>query len=382
MRIYSNFGARPREAFLDWTFQSKMKVKFAHLQEEYTVLDWQGSEIPFIGFDELPHFSYAQFFYMLSRNRSTSGVSGYVRATCNPDKDSWVRILIDWWIGADGYPIPERSGKIRWFIRQGDDLVWSDSREYLIQQYGADQLPKSLTFIAANIYDNKILLDKDPAYLGNLKSLCLVDRERLLSGNWNIRANAGTLFRREWFTVIDAIPSGWNSRVRFWDRAATKPHEGNKDPDWTRGMLLYRYPNGSFVVGDLKSIRNTPGQVEKLIKAVASQDGQSTRIVSQQDPGSAGVAEAENFVRMLAGFDVRTIVTSKDKITRAKPASAQSEVGNILVLRAPWNEEFFSELENFPEGSHDDIVDVLSGAFNELSTGHSIMDVFHLMTPR
>jgi len=29
----------------------------------------------------------------------------------------------------------------------------------------------------------------------------------------------------------------------------------------------------------------------------------------------------------------------------------------------PWNEAFLRELENFPEGGHDDIVDALSGAF-------------------
>jgi predicted phage terminase large subunit-like protein len=105
--------------------------------------------------------------------------------------------------------------------------------------------------------------------------------------------------------------------------------------------------------------------------------------MSQQDPGSAGVAEAMNFTRMLAGFDVRTVVISKDKITRAKPVSAQAEAGNISVLRAPWNEEFFQELENFPsKDSHDDICDTLSGAYNELCQGNSIMDVFHLMDAR
>ena len=55
---------------------------------------------------------------MLSRNRSTCGVTPYVRATCNPDADSWVAKFIEWWIDQDtGYPIPERSGKLRWFIR-------------------------------------------------------------------------------------------------------------------------------------------------------------------------------------------------------------------------------------------------------------------------
>jgi hypothetical protein len=237
-----------------------MRVKFAHLEYDRSVFDWQGSQIPFIGFDELTHFTEKQFFYMLSRNRSTSGVPGYIRATCNPDADSWVRKLIDWWIDGQGYPIKELAGVIRWFIRQGDSLIWGDSREELIEKYGAEQLPKSLTFIPSNVYDNRILLDKDPSYLANLKALSRVDRLRLEGGNWNVRATAGTMFREEWFPVIDAIPAGHFRAVRFWDRAATKPNSENTDPDWTRGLKLLRYPDGTFLVADLKSARETPGR--------------------------------------------------------------------------------------------------------------------------
>lgn len=373
--LYGGLGAHPKEATLEWIFPSGARLKFAHLEHEKSVFDWQGSQIPLIGFDELTHFSEKQFFYMLSRNRSASGVAGYVRATCNPDVDSWVRKLIDWWLDGDGYPIKELAGVLRWFIRQGDALIWGDSREELVQRYGDEVLPKSLTFIPANIHDNKVLLSIDPSYLANLKALSRVDRLRLEGGNWNVRATAGMMFQRDWFPVIGAIPAGFISSLRFWDRAATKPNENNKDPDWTRGLKLLRYPDNTFVVADLRSLQDTPGQVEQMVKNTASHDSHQVRVMSQQDPGSAGVAEAEHFIRMLAGYDVRTMTTSKDKVTRAKPVSAQAEAGNIRVLRAPWNEAFFSELENFPEGKHDDIVDTLSGAYNELCGGFSITDV-------
>lgn len=374
--LYQQLSAHPREAFLEWIFPSGARVKFAHLEHERSVYDWHGSQIAFIGFDELTHFSEKQFWYMLSRNRSTSGVPGYVRATCNPDADSWVRGLIDWFIDAEGYPIPERSGLLRWFVRIEDEIVWADSREELLRLHGPDCFPKSFTFIPSNIQDNQILMQKDPGYLANLKSQTRIDRLRLLGGNWNVRASAGTMFQREWFRVVPAIPGGWISAVRFWDRAATKPHEGNKDPDWTRGLLMYRYPNGRFLVADIKSLRDTPAQVESLVTNVASHDTVNVRIKSQIDPGSAGKSEAEHFVRMLAGYDVRVETMSQDKLTRAKPVSAQCEVGNVDVLSAPWNNDFFTEVENFPEGSHDDQVDTLSGAFNELcGHGLSILDV-------
>lgn len=380
--LYHGAGAVPREQPLEWTFPSGMTVKFAHLENEKTVYDWQGSQIALIGYDELTHFSEYQFFYMLSRNRSMSGVPGRVRATCNPDCDSWVRKFIDWWIGDDGYAIKERSGKIRWFIRINETIIWADTKQELIDEYEEENcapedkiIPKSVTFIAASVYDNKILMAKDPAYLANLKAMSRIERLRLLGGNWNVRAAAGNFFQREWFPVVDAIPSGWIQVIRFWDRAATRPSETNRDPDWTRGLKLYKYADGRFCIADLKSLRDSPAKVESLIRNTASHDGGGVRIMSQQDPGSAGVSEAHHFVTMLAGFQVKTEVINKDKENRAKPVSSQCEIGNVLVLRAGWNDELFTELENFPDGAHDDIVDVLSGAFNELSGGLSLADV-------
>ncbi len=377
VNLYSLLNAYPREAALEWVFPSTARMKFSHLEYEKTVYDWQGSQIPFIGFDELTHFTESQFFYMLSRNRSTSGIPGYIRATCNPDADSWVKGIIKWWLDEEGYPIPARSGVLRYFFRQNDSLIWGNSKDELNKDYGVPRDDvKSFTFIPSKLEDNKILMEKDPSYLSNLKALSRVERLRLLGGNWNVRPSAGEYFRREWFPVVDAVPSGWSRICRFWDRAATKPSEANKDPDWTRGLKLYKYPDGTWLVADLKSIRDSPLSVEQLIKNTASHDSVSVKIVAQQDPGSAGVAEASAFTRMLNGYDVHTRPLTKDKTTRAKPVSAQCEAGNVRVLRAPWNPEFFDEVENFPEGKHDDIVDVLSGAYNELSDDTpSILDV-------
>lgn len=371
MTIYPQLEGKPREFRLQWAFPSGMSMTFANLEYDKDVFNYQGAQIPWLGFDELTHFSETQFFYMLSRNRSSAGVKSRVRGTCNPDPDSWVRKFIDWWIDDQGYPIKERSGVLRYFIRIHDKMIWASDPEEIHKIYGraVEIQPKSVTFIPSKLEDNQILMQKDPGYMANLLALSRVDRLRLKDGNWNVRPSSGNFFRKEWFSTLDVVPTGWMQAIRFWDRAATKPNETNKDPDWTRGLKLFQYPDGSYVVADLRSIRDTPGQVEKMIQSVAGHDGYSVRIMSQQDPGSAGVSEAEHFIKMLAGYDVRVQTLSKDKITRAKPVSAQCEGGNVKIIRAPWNDEFFAELENFPDGSHDDIIDCFSGSFNALSQG-------------
>jgi hypothetical protein len=56
---------------------------------------------------------------------------------------------------------------------------------------------------------------KTPPYLANLKALSLVERARLLDGNWNMRATAGNYFRREWFGIVDAALVDVQGHVRY-----------------------------------------------------------------------------------------------------------------------------------------------------------------------
>ena len=363
MQLYSSPRLKgvPKETTLEWDFPTQTTVKFAHLQYESDVLSWQGAQIPLIIFDELTHFTRSQFFYMLSRNRSTCGVKPYIRATTNPDSESWVRDFIDWWIDPEtGIAIPERSGKIRYFIQLNDEIIWGECKADLHLKY-PECLPKSFTFISASIFDNQKLLAADPGYLANLHALPRVERERLLNGNWNIKPSAGLYFQKGYFEIIDAIPQT-REKIRYWDRAATKKTETN-DPDFTVGIKLEKDANNILYITDIVRIQDSPLGVQTVIKNTAIRDGVNVRIGIEEDPGQAGISEAEHLTRFLQGFNVKRNRVTKDKVTRAMPVSAQAEAGNIKVLRAPWNDEFFKELENFPEGAHDDQIDSLSGSF-------------------
>ncbi len=84
MKLYPKLGGKPKSHVLEWRFPSGASLSFAHLENDATVLNYQGAQMAFLGFDELTHFSEQQFWYMLSRNRSTSGVKPYVRARPTP----------------------------------------------------------------------------------------------------------------------------------------------------------------------------------------------------------------------------------------------------------------------------------------------------------
>ncbi len=201
--FYPLAGFIPKESTRQWRF-GNVSIRFNHLEYEKNVYDHQGAQYAFIAFDELTHFTKKQFFYMMSRNRSMCGIWPCIRATCNPDPDSWVADFISWWIDPDtGFPIPERDGVLRYFTVDGNNIVWGDSKQEVIDrcphifseipEADRDTMVKSVTFIFGNIYHNKILVEQDPSYLGNLLAQDPTDKARLLQGNWKIKQDDDAL---------------------------------------------------------------------------------------------------------------------------------------------------------------------------------------------
>lgn len=370
---------------LHWNFKSGATVTFAHIGCDEDCEGWQGAQIALIGFDELTHFSEYIFFYMLSRNRSMCGIKPYVRATCNPDADSWVAKFIKWWIDQDtGYPIPERSGKVRWMVRLNEAIYWFDTKQEAIDatiENGIDYekamiMAKSVTFIASTLQDNKILMKNDPGYMANLMALALVERERLLYGNWKIKAAAGLMFKRTKVNMLEQLPTDVILWARGWDLAATSEDE-NGDPAYTASVLMGKRKNGRYVIADVINQRLDSASVREIIKMTCASDrAKYGRVVTRlpQDPGQAGKDQAQSFLKLLSGFTVKILPESGDKVTRAEPLSAQwlglegMDKGNVDVMLADWNEMYFNQLENFPQSKFKDMVDASSSAFNEVES--------------
>lgn len=360
-----------------WKFPSGAKVNFRHLERDESVYKWQGTEICLLCFDELTHFTEKMFFYMLSRNRSTCGVRPYVRCTCNPDADSWVADFIAWWIDQEtGYAIPERSGKIRYFGRINEELMWGDTpeevmaiaeeRDYDVKLEKTDI--KSVAFILSTIYDNEVLLNNDPGYLANLKSLSLIERERLLMGNWKIKSAKGLFFPRMDAKLVEEIPDDVVRWVRAWDLAATDEDEKG-DPAYTASMLIGKRRNGRYIVADVTNNRLKASKVRELVRNTALMDKKAHKrltIRMNQDPGQAGKEQRDSYIKYLSGFHVVFERETGTKESRAEPFATQWQAGNVDILIGAWNEMYLSQMESFPESKFKDMVDCSSTGFNEI----------------
>ena len=380
--LYQLLGAKPKETNVEWTFPSGATIRFAHMALERNKYDWQGSQIPFIAFDELTHFTESQFFYMLSRSRSMSGVNPYIRATCNPDAGSWVKKFLAPWVDSTS-PIKAASGEVLYMIRDSGEIYW-----YRFDELSAEQKTKarSVTFIAASIYDNKKLLEQNPEYLANLQALPPVEQARLLHGDWDIMPTAGKVFNKAWAVMMDTVPGplmqtvtvsiGTNqyterhinydapySFVRFWDLAATEKELEGDDPDFTAGVKLLRVGHDYVVVNVIHG-QFPAGEIQNIILDTARRDGIDCAVRWEIEGGSSGKILNHELIRKLAAFDAAGVRPQGSKLTRFKAVSQAAANGSFGVLRSEWAEAYLNELHHFPEkGWHDDMVDATSGAF-------------------
>jgi len=379
MGLYPHVHGKPNKNSMEWIFPSGAKVAFAYMDSESDKLVYQGAQIPLIEYDQLEDASEGQFFFMLSRNRSMCGVAPYVRATVNPDPDSWLAKFLSWWIDQDtGYAIEERSGVLRWFVRLGDDLDWAGSREELVARNGPDSMPKSVSFVPSTVYDNPALLKANPQYLANLKALPFVEMERLLKGNWKVRPSAGKVFNRDNFRIVEweDVPQG-GIECRFWDFAATEKKSAKHDPDFTAGTKLLFATDGHCYVLDCVARQLNPPDVDALFYSTTRQDredaqgaGSRYMVRWEEEPGSAGKIGSWRMSERLLGYDFGGIPPrGGDKLQRWMACGfvAACQAGRVRLVRGGWNEAFLNNLHNQMEAAHNDVPDSASGAFLCLS---------------
>jgi phage terminase large subunit-like protein len=387
-------GGRSREStqYLDWSFPGNSGISFGtadRLEQKY-----QGAELAFIGIDEIANgWTEKELLFLLSRNRSSCGVRPKIVGTCNPDSNSFLirneqtgewgkNTLLEWYIDPDtGYPIPERSGVVRYFYRINDEYHWGDDPEEL-KSYFLEEItePKSFTFISATIYDNPEFLKVNPGYLGNLLSQNTVQKERLFKGNWKISDEVGSVFNPAWFDVIDVAPPGYD--FRFWDFAATAKAIAKKGSYYSASQK-WRYcpmPGGDYliVIMDVYWEQENPEINENNLLSLAKQDTRSTILGWEIEGGSAGIRYAESLSKLIRqgvpGVQIQPQKPLGDKVTRAKGWADKAKLGKIKVLRGSWNNQLFNALTKFDGTAKplvNDVIDAGSGCNVLLELNHS-----------
>ena len=398
----------------DGQIEDQHRIDFRHLHRLGDERGYDGSEQDLIVLEELQEFEAAQVWYMVSRLRTRSGLRPRVRASCNPDPDcEWlVELLVGGgYIGDDGYAVPERSGLVRWIVRDEhtDELLWYDSREQALEAHpelGVDEV-LSFTFVLSRLADNPALQRADPSYRGKLRMQLRQDRVRLIGegpvdrgGCWFSTDVAGDFFALDALKIQASPPSPIVRRVRGWDFGSSEPSSKEPDPDWTEGALVALCEGGELWIEDLASAQLGPLATTQLVLERARRDGPLVEVAIFQDTGAAGKRDAATIAAELERGRLTVHVVHSDRrlgdekgsadvagVTRARrgnkrtrssaakqalarPWSLLASQGRVFMKGpAEWNRKAITQTHRFPNARKDDAVDAISCAVHVLTEG-------------
>lgn len=180
----------------------------------------------------------------------------------------------------------------------------------------------------------------------------------------------GGMFERSWFEIVDEVPGDLTECCRFWDAAGT---EGGGD--FTAGALLGKSRSNLVYILDIQRGQLASSQVDALMKQTAALDGTEVRVREEQEGGSAGKAVIASHKKMLIGYDFAGTPATGEKTSRWKPLAAYARpatnehYGNVKIIKAVWNKDLLDELVAGKRAKHDDQIDAIAGAFNDLTLG-------------
>ncbi len=170
--------ARYNDSKHTWKFSSGAKIIFGSLQHDKDKYNYQGQAYDYIAFDELTHFTWDEYSYLMSRNRPNGpGTRCYMRASANPGGlgHAWVK---------DRFITPAPPMHT---IRQEVELLLPGGVK--------EKRWKSRVFVPSKVTDNMALMSNDPSYIVRLASMPEAERRALLYGDWD--AYVGQVFG-EW----------------------------------------------------------------------------------------------------------------------------------------------------------------------------------------
>ena len=131
-------------------------IDFGYCATENDVYQYQSAEYDVIRFDELTHFTEAQYIYLISRVRGANPYPKQIKSSTNP--------------GGVGHG---------WVKRRFVDA--SEAGKSFIGEDGMQRI-----FIPSLLDDNRFLSEGDPGYRKRLLALPEREKKALLFGDWNI----------------------------------------------------------------------------------------------------------------------------------------------------------------------------------------------------
>lgn len=178
----------------------------------------------------------------------------------------------------------------------------------------------------------------------------------------------GNIFKRLWFDIVqpESIQRDvGNNPIHFYvDTAYT---EDNIENDPSGILSCFEKDNFIYIVNFIEVWKEFPDFC-KFLGDYCSTNGYNSYSRIKVEPKASGKSVVQQ-MRAYTKLNVSEIVGDflrDDKVQRATSVSGIAEAKRVRIVDGPWVDEFLNYICSFPKAAHDEAVDTLVYALNDL----------------
>lgn len=168
----------------------------------------------------------------------------------------------------------------------------------------------------------------------------------------------GNIIKRAHFRYYSVLPARFDQVIQSWDFAV----KDKQTSDYTVGGVWGRIGQDKYLIDLVRGRWSFPVALQELVKLSRKHPSAYKKLIEAKANGPAVIQSLKQTVGGLVEVE-----PMGDKVSRLNAAAPDFEAGNVyLPEKAPWLDEYETEMINFPNWAKDDQVDMTSQAVNEL----------------
>lgn len=178
----------------------------------------------------------------------------------------------------------------------------------------------------------------------------------------------GNIVKRDWFKIIsqaDFKALRYREPVHFYLDTAYNKKKPGQDNDPSGILAACRIGNNIYLIHAQSVYKEMPDLLRFIPDYINANYGNSESIL-HIEPKANGVSVVQ-MLKEITTLNVKETPRPDDnKEVRFRVVSPRVECGRVFMVQGSWNEEFLEQVCAFPASTHDEYVDILGYAINDL----------------
>lgn len=190
--------------------------------------------------------------------------------------------------------------------------------------------------------------------------------------------DGGNIVHRDWFQTIskaDFEHMRFREPVHFYLDTAYNKKKRNADNDPSGILAACKVKSNIYILHAQRVWKEMPDLLKFLPAYMAAHQGNQQSVL-HIEPKANGISVIQ-MLKSDTSLNIKATPTpTEDKEVRLRVVSPKIECGRVYLVEGSWQEDFLQELTAFPASPHDEFVDILGYAINDLLTDE--MDFSHI----